>query len=160
METLRRIYAAIEQSDWEELRTNVTHDVEWEEPSSVPWGGTHHGPLGVEAIAQIFSDHVDGHWATPEEFLAAEETVVASASPERGVDEPLAGFRFGQPQPAAPPSAVGRQQSERFITGAENGAEVALIQGEQVATAEPLRQHDDRGVGESDRQVEVALYNL
>ena len=73
IETLRRIYTAIQHGDFAELQRSVTHDVEWILPESVPWGGTHHGHLGVEALGEIFRDHVDGIWADPDEFLVADD---------------------------------------------------------------------------------------
>jgi uncharacterized protein len=75
-ETLRRIYAAVQHGDTEELQGRLAHDIEWVLPESVPWGGTHHGHLGVEASREIFGDHVDGAWADPDEILDAGDSVV------------------------------------------------------------------------------------
>jgi uncharacterized protein len=76
IETLRRIYTAIQRGDFAELQRNLTHDVEWILPESVPWGGSHHGYLGVETVGEIFKEHVDGVWAEPDEFLVADEECV------------------------------------------------------------------------------------
>jgi len=76
IENFRRIYSAVQRGDSAELETSLTHDIEWVLPETVPWGGTHHGPLGVEAVFEIYRDHVDGLWADPDEFLDAGERVV------------------------------------------------------------------------------------
>jgi ketosteroid isomerase-like protein len=73
---LRRIYAAINRGDVDELAADVAHDVEWSLPEQVPWGGTHHGPDGIRAFAAVFRDHVDGNWADPDDFLVAEDRIV------------------------------------------------------------------------------------
>lgn len=75
-ESMRRIYAALQRHDADELARSVTHDIEWTLPEAVPWGGTHHGHLGVLAMVEIFDDHVDGLWAEPDELLEAEGSVV------------------------------------------------------------------------------------
>jgi uncharacterized protein len=76
VEALRDIYAAMQRNDSGELRRRLAHDVEWEIPDTVPWGGTHHGHLGLEAVETIFREHVDGLWADPDEFLVAGEHAV------------------------------------------------------------------------------------
>ncbi len=77
VETFRRIYAAVQQGDSEELANRLTHDVEWVFPEEVPWGGTHHGHLGVVAFAESYQEHVDGLWADVDELLDADDRVVA-----------------------------------------------------------------------------------
>lgn len=74
--TFRRIYAAIQRHDWDELSRSVTHDAEFETPESLPWGGTHHGPLGVETFAKLFAEHVEGIWADPDEMIAEDDRIV------------------------------------------------------------------------------------
>jgi uncharacterized protein len=73
---LRRIYSAMSRWDVEELQSDLAHDIEWELPDTVPWGGTHHGHDGIEAIAEIYQDHVDGLWADPDDFLDAGDRIV------------------------------------------------------------------------------------
>jgi ketosteroid isomerase-like protein len=73
---LRRIYDAISAWRVDELRRDVTHDIEWNLPETVPWGGTHHGQDGLEAIGEIFQDHVEGVWADPDDFLDAGDRIV------------------------------------------------------------------------------------
>jgi uncharacterized protein len=73
---LRSIYTAIQRHDWEELGRNVTHDCEFDLPESLPWGGTHHGHLGVETFAEKFAEHVDGIWADPDEVISDDDRVV------------------------------------------------------------------------------------
>jgi ketosteroid isomerase-like protein len=76
VQALQRIYAAINRGDAEELAADVAHDIEWNLPEHVPWGGTHHGPDGIRAFAETFTDHIDGNWADPDDFLVAEDRVV------------------------------------------------------------------------------------
>ena len=77
VQIFRRIYTAVQRGDSEQLQQNLAHDIEWVLPESVPWGGTHHGHLGVAAMREIYEDHVDGSWADPDEMIeAAEDTVI------------------------------------------------------------------------------------
>jgi ketosteroid isomerase-like protein len=75
-ESMRRIYAALQRHDASELARSVTHDIEWTLPEAVPWGGTHHGHLGVLTMVEIFDEHVEGLWAEPDELLESESAVV------------------------------------------------------------------------------------
>ena len=59
IDTLRRVYTAMQHGDFAELQRRLTHDVEWILPESVPWGGTHHGHLGVEAVSEIAAPITD-----------------------------------------------------------------------------------------------------
>lgn len=76
VQALQRIYAAVNRGDTEELAADVAHDIEWNLPDYVPWGGTHHGPDGIHAFAERFRDHVEGNWADPDDFLDAQDRVV------------------------------------------------------------------------------------
>jgi ketosteroid isomerase-like protein len=73
---LRRIYDAMTGWRIEELVRDVAHDIEWNLPESVPWGGTHHGHDGLQAVAEIYQDHGDGLWADPDDFLDAGDRIV------------------------------------------------------------------------------------
>lgn len=73
---LLRIYSAINRGDIDELAADVAHDIEWNLPEPVPWGGTRHGPDGIRAFADSFRDHIDGNWADPDDFLLAEDRIV------------------------------------------------------------------------------------
>jgi ketosteroid isomerase-like protein len=84
IESLRHIYDAMSGWRIEELRRHVTHDIEWNLPDSVPWGGIHHGQVGLESVAEIFQDHVEGIWADPDDFLdAGDRAVVLGRVPGR-----------------------------------------------------------------------------
>ena len=74
-ESMKRIYAALQRQDADELARSVTHDIEWTLPETVPWGGTT-GHLGVISMVEIFDEHVDGLWAEPDDLLEAEGSVV------------------------------------------------------------------------------------
>jgi uncharacterized protein len=76
VKALRRIYAAINRGDVDELAADVAHDIEWNLPKRVPWGGTRHGPDGIRAFADLFRDHIDGNWADPDDFLVAQDRIV------------------------------------------------------------------------------------
>jgi uncharacterized protein len=76
VQALRRIYAAINRRDVEELAADVAHDIEWNLPERVPWGGTRHGPDGIRAFADTFSERIEGNWADPDDFLVADDRVV------------------------------------------------------------------------------------
>ncbi len=76
VQSLRRIYDALSRWDVDELVKDLAHDIELNLPESLPWGGTRHGHDGVRAFATIFQDHVDGVWADPDDFLAADDRMV------------------------------------------------------------------------------------
>jgi len=76
VQAVKRIYSALNRGDVDELAADVAHDIEWSLPERVPWGGTHHGPDGIRAFADLFSEHVDGNWADPDDYLLAEDRVV------------------------------------------------------------------------------------
>jgi ketosteroid isomerase-like protein len=77
LQSFRRIYSAIQRGDADELAGNLSHDVEWVLPATVPWGGTHHGPLGIVSFVEAYREHVEGVWADVDEFLDADDRVVA-----------------------------------------------------------------------------------
>ena len=75
-DTFRRIYSAVQRGDIEALQENLSHDIEWTMPDSVPWGGTHHGHLGIASMREIYEEHADGIWADPDELIEAGDTVI------------------------------------------------------------------------------------
>lgn len=76
IESLRRIYDALSRWDVDELVGDVTHDIEWSLPDTLPWGGTRHGHDGVQAFAAVSQDQVEGRWADPDDFLDAGDRIV------------------------------------------------------------------------------------
>jgi ketosteroid isomerase-like protein len=76
IQSVRRIYDALSRWDVKELARDVTHDFELILPPTVPWGGTRHGPDGIEAFAMVFRDHVEGQWADPDDFIDAGDLIV------------------------------------------------------------------------------------
>ena len=76
IQAVRRIYDALSKWDVDELTKDVTHDFELILPETAPWGGTHHGPDGVEAYATIYRDHVEGQWADPDDFIDGGDVIV------------------------------------------------------------------------------------
>ena len=73
---LREAYTAISRGDAETLGSLVAHDIEWTLPDSLPWGGTRHGPDGIAAMVEIFTEHVDGVFADPDDFIDAGDQIV------------------------------------------------------------------------------------
>lgn len=73
---VRDIYSAMQPFDAEEISGALAHDIEWNLPDALPWGGTHHGHEGIAAISEIFNDHVEGTWADPDEFFDAGDCVI------------------------------------------------------------------------------------
>lgn len=76
VKSVRRIYAAMQRRDADELRTALAHDIEWTVPGALPWGGTRHGPDGIDSLLEIFQEHVEGSWADPDDVLDAGDRVV------------------------------------------------------------------------------------
>ena len=76
VKSLRRIYEALSRWDVDEFLRDLTHDIEWRLPDTVPWGGTRHGHDGMRSFASIFQDHVEGAWADPDHFLDAGDRIV------------------------------------------------------------------------------------
>jgi ketosteroid isomerase-like protein len=76
IQAVRRIYDALSKWNVDELEKDVTHDFELILPETVPWGGTRHGPDGVEVFATIFRDWVDGQWADPDDFVDGGDLIV------------------------------------------------------------------------------------
>jgi uncharacterized protein len=74
--SLRQIYSAMVRWDFGRIIEAVAHDIEWNLPEAVPWGGTRHGHDGLEAMLDAFRDHVDGSWADADDFLDAGDRVV------------------------------------------------------------------------------------
>lgn len=74
--SVRRVYDAMQRGDAEDFRKDLAHDIEWRLPDALPWGGTRHGPDGVETLLETFQDHVEGSWADPDDFLDAGDRIV------------------------------------------------------------------------------------
>ena len=73
---VKRIYEALSRWDIEEFSHSVAHDFELNLPESVPFGGTRHGYDGMEAMARIYEDHIEGAWADPEHYFDAGDALV------------------------------------------------------------------------------------
>jgi ketosteroid isomerase-like protein len=73
--SLQRIYGALSHGSTEELLSAVAHDIEWSLPETLPWGGVHHGPDGIQTVVEIFQDHADGSWVA-DHFLDAVDRIV------------------------------------------------------------------------------------
>lgn len=73
---VRSLYEAFARGDVPSVLGAMAEDIEWHEAEGMPYGGVYHGP---EAVAQnVFGpllDDVPDFSVTPEEFIAAGETV-------------------------------------------------------------------------------------
>jgi uncharacterized protein len=76
VERVRSVYAAMARQDADGLAAVLAHDIEWTMPPALPWGGTRHGPDGINAMVELFSEHVEGAWADPDDFLDAGDRIV------------------------------------------------------------------------------------
>ena len=56
-------------------------------------------------------------------------------------------------------SEVGGQEAERLVAGPEDGAEVSLVEGEDVAGGVALGEHHERGVGQAEVKVRTTSSN-
>jgi ketosteroid isomerase-like protein len=76
VEVVKRAYAAFAEGDVPAVLGAFADDIEWHEAEGMPYGGTYRGG---EAVAQnVFgpiSEDVEGFALTPEEFMAAGDTV-------------------------------------------------------------------------------------
>lgn len=73
---VRDIYAAMQPFDADEMGGALAHDIEWNLPDALPWGGTHHGHEGIQAINEIFVEHVEGTWADPDELFDVGDRII------------------------------------------------------------------------------------
>jgi ketosteroid isomerase-like protein len=76
MKHLRRVYAAFERWDFDELAESVSHDMELILPDAVPFGGRRHGHDGIRSFARLFQEHLDAGFAEPDDFLDAGDRIV------------------------------------------------------------------------------------
>jgi len=126
VKSLQRIYQAVQRGDLDELSEALTHDIEWTLPGALPWGGTHHGHLGVQAVLEIYREHVEGPWSDPEEFLEAGDTIVVlgrvrgrTRSADRRFEVPFA--HVWRLTDGMPSSFYGYLDTEPIITALEAG---------------------------------------
>jgi uncharacterized protein len=81
VEVVKRVYAAFAEGDVPAVLGVFADDIEWHEAEGMPYGGVHRGG---EAVAQnVFgpiSEDVEGFAVTPEEFMAAGDTVAVVVS--------------------------------------------------------------------------------
>lgn len=81
VEVVKRAYAAFADGDVSAVLGVFADDIEWQEADGMPYGGIYRGG---EAVAQnVFgpiSQDVEGFAVTPEEFIAAGDTVAVVVS--------------------------------------------------------------------------------
>jgi ketosteroid isomerase-like protein len=81
VEVVERVYAAFAEGDVPAVLGVFADDIEWHETEGMPYGGIYRGG---EAVAQnVFgpiSQDVEGFAVTPEEFMAAGDTVAVVVS--------------------------------------------------------------------------------
>jgi ketosteroid isomerase-like protein len=98
MEVVRRLFAAVEERDFERLLACYSDDIEIVEAEVLPWGGVWRGPEGVAAHAAEFM-RTWGALQGPHEsqldprFFSDGTGTVCAVFRHRGVD-PVSGARF------------------------------------------------------------------
>lgn len=73
---VKRAYAAFAEGDVPAVLRAFADDIEWHEAEGMPYGGVYRG--GEAVVQNVFgplSQDVDGFALTPEEFMAAGDTV-------------------------------------------------------------------------------------
>jgi ketosteroid isomerase-like protein len=76
VEVVRRAYAAFAEGDVPAVLGMFADDIEWHEAEGMPYGGVYRG--GEAVVQNVFgplSQDVDGFALSPEEFMAAGDTV-------------------------------------------------------------------------------------
>jgi uncharacterized protein len=81
VEVVKRVYAAFAEGDVPAVLGAFADDIEWHEAEGMPYGGIYRGGEGV--VQNVFgpiSEDVEGFAVTPEEFMAAGDTVAVVVS--------------------------------------------------------------------------------
>jgi ketosteroid isomerase-like protein len=73
---VRRIFDAFDRGDYDDLVADVAHDVRFDAPDVLPWGGTRHGHDGLRTMLETLREHVDGGWGDPDDILDAGDRLV------------------------------------------------------------------------------------
>jgi ketosteroid isomerase-like protein len=80
-EVVKRVYAAFAEGDVPAVLGAFADDIEWHEADGMPYGGIYRG--GEAVVQNVFgpiSEDVEGFAVTPEEFMAAGDTVAVVVS--------------------------------------------------------------------------------
>jgi uncharacterized protein len=102
VEAVRRLFAAVEDRDFQRLLACYSNDVEINEADVLPWGGVWRGPEGVAAHAAAFM-RTWGALQGPDEarlparFLGDGAGMVCALFRHRAFD-PASGARFDAPE--------------------------------------------------------------
>jgi ketosteroid isomerase-like protein len=102
VETVRRLFGAVEDRDFERMLACYTDDIEINEAAVLPWGGVWRGPEGVAAHSAEFM-RTWGALQGPEEarldarFFGDGAGTVCAVFRHRAVD-PMSGNRFDAPE--------------------------------------------------------------
>jgi Ketosteroid isomerase-related protein len=81
VEIVKRAYAAFAEGDVPAVLGMFADDIEWHEAEGMPYGGVYRG--GEAVVQNVFgpiSQDVEGFALTPEEFMAAGDTVAVVVS--------------------------------------------------------------------------------
>jgi ketosteroid isomerase-like protein len=81
VEVVKRVYAAFAEGDVPAVLGAFADDIEWHEAEGMPYGGIYRG--GEAVVQNVFgpiSEDVEGFAVTPEEFMAAGDTVAVVVS--------------------------------------------------------------------------------
>jgi ketosteroid isomerase-like protein len=76
VETLREGYAAFNRQDIPAVLALFDPSIEWDVPTSLPWGGVFHGPDGVGRFFGSLGNWLEELRVEPEAFLDAGDHIV------------------------------------------------------------------------------------
>jgi uncharacterized protein len=76
VDVVRSSYEAFGRGDFGAVMETIHPEIEWTDPETLPWGGTHRGHEAFGAHMQDFAGHFDEVAIEPERFLDAGDTVV------------------------------------------------------------------------------------
>jgi uncharacterized protein len=78
VDVVRRSFEAFGRGDFPAVLETMHADVEWTDPETLPWGGTHRGHDGFGRHMLDFMGHFDEVRIDPDQFLDAGDSVVVT----------------------------------------------------------------------------------
>ncbi len=134
---VRRLFAAVEDRDFDRLLACYSDDIEINEAAVLPWGGIWRGPEGVAAHAAEFmrswgalqgaeESHLDAR------FFSDGTGAVCAVFRHRGVD-PVSGARFDEPE-----MGIYQVRGQRVVRSqmfhADSAAVAAFVRGSALSS--------------------------
>ena len=137
VDVVRRLFAAVEDRDFDRLLACYSDDIEINEAAVLPWGGVWRGPEGVAAHAAEFMRAWGGLQGPDESHLDARffsdgAGTVCAVFRHRGVD-PVSGARFD-----APEMGIYKVRGQRVVRSqmfhADSAAVAAFVRGAALSS--------------------------